>query len=106
MEIDIATKRDLIELKQQMITELIALMENRNPKKAPREWLKTYEVRELLDISKSTLHQLRINGSLSFTRIGHCIYYNYGDILQLMEKNKTRLPKGPGRGTNRFSQPR
>jgi hypothetical protein len=105
MAVEIVTKSDLNEFKSSLIKELTELFGSRKPKEQ-REWLKTYEVMALLDISKSTLHQLRINGTLAYTRIGHCVYYQYSDIRSLMEKNKTQYPPLKGvKGRNRYSMP-
>jgi hypothetical protein len=105
MAIDIVTKDDLIEFRSSLLKELTELIGTKKPKEE-REWLKTYEIRARIDISKSTLHQLRINGSLAYTRVGHCIYYKYSDLTSLLEKNKMQNPKLAGvRGRNRFSQP-
>lgn len=103
MAVDIVTKDDLNEFRASLIKDLTELFGTRKPKEQ-REWLKTYEVMSLLDISKSTLHQLRINGTLAYTRIGHCVYYKYSDIRELLEKNKKQNPPLPGiKGRNRFS---
>lgn len=105
MAVEIVTKSDLAEFKNSLIKELSELFGTRKPKEQ-REWLKTYEVMALLDISKSTLHQLRINGTLAYTRIGHCVYYQYNDIRALMEKNKTQYSPLKGiKGRNRYSMP-
>lgn len=105
MAVEIVTKSDLAEFKNSLIKELSELFGSCKPKEQ-REWLKTYEVMALLDISKSTLHQLRINGTLAYTRIGHCVYYQYNDIRTLMEKNKTQYPPLKGiKGRNRYSMP-
>lgn len=45
-------------------------------------------VKELLKISTGTLQNLRINGSLSFTRIGGTLYYNYKDIEKMLENKE------------------
>uniref|UniRef100_UPI0025C5CFA9 helix-turn-helix domain-containing protein n=1 Tax=Flavobacterium sp. UBA6046 TaxID=1946552 RepID=UPI0025C5CFA9 len=53
-----------------------------------KQWLKSNEVRKLLNISPGTLQNLRINGTLSYTKIGCILYYPYQDIEKLMEHNK------------------
>lgn len=105
MAVEIVTKQDLAEFKTALIKELSDIFGSRKPKEQ-KEWLKTYEVMALVDISKSKLHELRISGALSYTRIGHCIYYQYSDLRSLMEKNKTQYPlKQNNKGRNRFSLP-
>uniref|UniRef100_UPI00404892CE helix-turn-helix domain-containing protein n=1 Tax=Roseivirga sp. TaxID=1964215 RepID=UPI00404892CE len=50
--------------------------------------MKSYEVRKLLDISPGTLQNLRVNGTLPFTKIGGVIYYDYTDIQSMLQSNK------------------
>ena len=62
-----------------------------------KKWLKSYEVRKLLDISPGTLQHLRVNGTMPFTKIGSVIYYDHEDIVKLFEQNK-RVNKFPDDG--------
>ena len=52
-----------------------------------KQWLKSYEVRKLLNISPGTLQNLRVNGILRYTKIGSLLYYKLGDIEKLLEDN-------------------
>lgn len=47
-------------------------------------WLRSGEVKELLKISTGTLQNLRIKRTISYTRIGGTLYYNYKDIEKLL----------------------
>jgi hypothetical protein len=62
-------KDDLREMESRLLTEIKKLgpMDGHG---ASKKWLKSNEVRKLLKISPGTLQNLRINGTLSFTRIG------------------------------------
>lgn len=53
-----------------------------------KKWIKSPEVRELLDISPGTLQTLRINGTLPYTKMGGTLYYDYQEIIQVLQKNK------------------
>ena len=53
-----------------------------------KKWLKSPEVKELLGISSGTLQNLRINGTLPYTKVGGVLYYDYEEIMTVMEKNK------------------
>lgn len=75
------TKGDLAEFKSNLISELKEIL-NHNPK--PKQWLKSAEVRNLLKISPGTLQNLRVNGTLNYTKVGNIIYYNYDDILKVL----------------------
>ena len=43
---------------------------------------------EQLKISPGTLQNLRINGTLPYTKIGGLIYYDSAELEELMENNK------------------
>jgi hypothetical protein len=102
MNINIATKDDLMALKTQIVEELFELLQKANQKKESREWLKTYEVMQLFNISKGTLHRFRTTGKLSFYRMGKCIYYRYSELIAVMDQNKINHSMPVGRGRNRF----
>ncbi len=86
MAAEILTREDLAIFKTELFRELQELVNA--PAIQPRKWLKSYEVRDLLGISPGTLQNMRINGTLSFTKIGGLIFYEYDDILKLMEGSK------------------
>jgi len=83
MNLEIITKEDLKDFKNEMLTEIRQLMQPGQGQS--KKWLKSNEVRKLLNISPGTLQNLRINGTLSFTRIGSIIYYKAEDINKLLE---------------------
>ena len=90
MTVELITKDDLEQFRQSMLQDLKLLLTKRTEE--PQKYLKSYQVKNMLKISGGTLHTLRANGTLKFTRIGHIIYYNYEDIMQLME-GTTKKPK-------------
>jgi hypothetical protein len=59
--------------------------------KPPKRWLKSKEVRKILNISGGTLQTLRNNRKLPFTRIGGLIYYDAAEIDQILTKQKRVL---------------
>lgn len=83
MALEIITKEDLQEFKNELFQELKSLF----PAQAvnQKQWLKTADVKALLKISSGTLQNLRINGTLRCSKIGGTLYYNYQDIEKLME---------------------
>ena len=86
MAIEVVTKDDLNQFKSELLAEITQLViKNPQPK---QKWLKSKEVLELLTISPGTLQNLRINGTLSFTKIGGTIYYDHEDINKMLERNK------------------
>lgn len=83
----IITQEDLNELKHEIlkgVKELLGTEQNLKTKK----WLKSPEVRELLSISPGTLQNLRINGTLPYSKVGGVIYYDYEEILKVIEQNR------------------
>ena len=68
MAAEILTREDLAIFKTELFRELRELVNA--PAIQPRKWLKSYEVRDLLGISPGTLQNMRINGTLAFTKIG------------------------------------
>jgi hypothetical protein len=72
MAVEILTKHDLQEFKEELLGE-IKKMVGEQPK--PKKWLKSHEVKEILGCSDSTLQNLRMNGTLEFGRVGGTIYY-------------------------------
>jgi len=84
MSLTILTKEDLQEFKTDILNEIKNLLTSN--KATTKKWLKSNEVREILKISPGTLQNLRINGTLKYKRIGGIIYYNYEDIVKMLEK--------------------
>ncbi|PWE00585.1 helix-turn-helix domain-containing protein [Marinilabilia rubra] len=91
MSIEIVTKDELLLLKEDLIAEIRSILEE-NMKTIPdgKKWLRSAEVKELLSISSGTLQNLRVNGTLPFTRINGVIYYNKEDINAILEENMIR----------------
>ena len=88
MPAQILTSEDLREFKIELISEIEKLL-RQNGIQPVKRWLKSKEVRKLLNISPGTLQTLRINRTLSFSKIGGVIYYEYEDILKMINNNKS-----------------
>ena len=86
MAIEVITKEDLNEFRVLLLKELKELLQSKHQQ--TKQWLKSTEVRKLLNISPGTLQTLRINKTLSYTKIGGTIYYAYQDIEKVLEHNK------------------
>ena len=70
--------------------ELLAAI-NRTRGSSPdtaKKWLKSSEVRKLLNISPGKLLTLRANRQLAFVRLGGVIYYDRDDIEAMIQKAK------------------
>lgn len=82
MEIDIATKKDIEQLRQEILTALASYFA-----KQPAEsktFLRSKEVRKILNISSGTLQNLRVTGKLTGTKVNGLWYYRYDDIQSLL----------------------
>lgn len=83
MAAEIITKEDLNEFREILLNDIKALL-GKPPGDQPK-WLKSYQVKNLLKISAGTLQNLRVNGTLRFSKIGGILYYKYEDILRVLE---------------------
>jgi len=82
----LVTVGDLENLKNDLIQELKSLLKE-TTSATTKKWLKSSEVKKLLGISTGTLQNLRMNGSLSFSKVGGIIFYDYSEIAKLIERN-------------------
>ncbi|MFH6985373.1 helix-turn-helix domain-containing protein [Marinoscillum luteum] len=87
MAAEVITTDDLREFKIELLEDLKRLLKEHSGQPT-KKWLKSYEVRKLLGISPGTLQNLRVNGTLPFTKIGGVIYYDYADIQGMLQSNK------------------
>lgn len=86
MGANIVTTEDLFEFKANLLEDIKQLLQDQG--QTEKKWLKSNEVRELLGISPGTLQNLRINGTLPYTKVGGVLYYEYHEIMEVLEKNK------------------
>lgn len=91
MELPIVTSEDLKNLKEELLQEIKNLL-SQNMGAPARKWLKSNEVRRLLTLSPGTLQNLRVNGTLPFSKINGVIFYDYDDILKMLNENRSNAP--------------
>ena len=87
----IVTTADLQDFKEDLLQRLSKIIAD-NYNSGAKKWVKSYEVRELLGISPGTLQNLRVNGTLPFTKVGGIIFYEMKDIQKMINKNKVSFP--------------
>jgi hypothetical protein len=80
MNVELITKSDLFQLKDDILNELRSLVTVKN---CENEWLKTSEVRLLLKCSNGTLQNLRIQGKLKYKKVNGTVYYNRAEVMKL-----------------------
>ena len=85
MPAHIVTTEDLIVFKEELLDEIKSIFAQRTQE--PKRYLRSAEVRKLLAISPGTLQNLRINGTLPFSRVGGVLYYPYEGIMQVLQEN-------------------
>ena len=81
MQLDLATKQDLIDLRNELFKKIDELSEKRTSHKAH---LTEAEVLDYLKVSRNTLRKYRIEGYLSPVRIGRKLFYNYNEIMKML----------------------
>jgi hypothetical protein len=91
MEIEILTKQDLAIFKNELMTEIKQMITPGHIEK--KKWLKSYEVCDILGICPGTLQKLRINGTISYTKLGGLLFYDFEEIRKNMDPLKRQLKK-------------
>jgi hypothetical protein len=89
----VVTVGDLAEFKEDLLLSLARLIQEGRAK-PPKKWLKSAEVKSLLEISTGALHAMRANGTLPFTKIGNLIYYEQEEINRVLSGKKRHYEKG------------
>jgi Helix-turn-helix domain len=87
MEAIIITKEDLNSFKNEIIQEFIKLV-NKAEKGETSAWLRTRDVCRILNLSTSTLQNLRNSGKIPFKKINGAILYKRADIETLFDSVK------------------
>ena len=87
MAIEIITKEDLQSFRIQLLNDLKEFFSKDQKEKTSKTWYRSNEVRKILNISGSTLQNLRITGKLSSSKIGGIHYYRMEDIEKLLQNN-------------------
>ncbi|MBC73588.1 MAG: DNA-binding protein [Muricauda sp.] len=87
----IITTEDLQEFKTELLDDIRKIVREQQDTTS-RKWLKSAEVRELLGISPGTLQHLRVNGTLTYSKIGGLLYYDHGQIMALLEAHSVNNP--------------
>ncbi|PSK90772.1 helix-turn-helix domain-containing protein [Taibaiella chishuiensis] len=78
---------DLETFREKLLNDLNLLLKEAQNQPSKR-WLKSAEVRRILDIAPGTLQSMRDSGVIKFMKIGGTLYYDQGDIEVMFEKNK------------------
>lgn len=90
MTIDLITKQDLQLFKDELFTELENSILIHQSNSLNKKWLKSNEVRKMLNISSGTLQNLCVYGHLPFTKVGSLMYYKLEHIERVLEEGLTK----------------
>ncbi|MBA3647264.1 MAG: helix-turn-helix domain-containing protein [Chitinophagales bacterium] len=90
MPVQVVTTDDLVSFREELLHDLKEFL-SAQPKH--RKWLKSEDVREMLNISPGTLQTLRINRTLPFSKVGGTIFYEYDDVIKVLNENKRTAEK-------------
>jgi hypothetical protein len=83
----LVTLGDLQDFRIQLLKDFKQLM-SETTTISNKPWLKSGEVRKLLNISSGTLQTLRSNSTLRYNKVGGIIYYDYEDIRAMMQNSE------------------
>lgn len=90
MATSIITPEDLQEFKHDLLEEIKGLLQGnfqKEPQKKESDWIKSHQVQRLLGISPGTLQNLRVNGTIPYSKVGGVLFYKRTDIQNILEKN-------------------
>ena len=92
MSLQVLTREDLETFKNELFTELKDLIsetaKNKSKNEPPVSLLKSHQVQRMLGISPGTLQNLRINGTIPYSKVGGVIFYSVDDINAILKRNK------------------
>lgn len=84
MKIDIITMDDLKQFKAEFLQEMKGMIEQTKGS-GNKRWLRSSEVRKMLNISPGTLQNLRVSVTLPFRKIGGSMFYDKTEMDKLMK---------------------
>lgn len=85
LNVELITREDLHQFRKELVQELREVI---GQPQQVKQWLKSSEVRKLLNISAGTLQNLRIKGIIPFRKIGGTLYYRYEELLKALDNGR------------------
>ncbi|MCC8407667.1 helix-turn-helix domain-containing protein [Mucilaginibacter sp. UR6-1] len=86
MATEIITKEDLQVFKEELLSDIRKIIDRKE--QPAGEWLRSSQVRRMLNISPNTLQALRISGKLNYSKVGSIFFYKLEEIRKLVEGDK------------------
>jgi hypothetical protein len=87
MPANIITTDDLRDFKLELLDDIKKLLSKQAQGKL-KKYIKSSELLEMLQISPGTLQNLRVNGTLPYTKVGGIIFYDSEEIQKVMDNNR------------------
>ena len=87
MPSNLITTDDLMDFKIELMESIKELL-SKQANGTLKRYIRSSEVMEMLQISSGTLQNLRVNGTLPYTRMGGTLFYDTEDIQEIMKKNR------------------
>jgi hypothetical protein len=87
MPTSIITTDDLRDFKIELLDDIKTIL-SKQTSGTLKKYLKSSEVMEMLQISPGTLQNLRINGTLPYSKMGGIIFYDSEDIQKVMNDSR------------------
>lgn len=84
----VISKEDFDLFKKELIDEIRQIIQPSIKNKI--QWLRSSDVKEMLNISDSTLQTFRINGIIPAYKLDSTWFYKYDEIIDALEKQKNR----------------
>ena len=85
MNLNIVTKEDLIELKQELLDEIKNIKQFNGDR--DKKYLRSAEMRAMLNVSAATLQNMRVNGTLPYIKAGTTILYDLDRVNEIFNEN-------------------
>jgi len=104
MATTIITPEDLEQFKWELLADIKEFLDKRRAEDLEKnksrsssgvemkKWLKSHQVQRLLGISPGTLQNLRINGTMPYSKIGGILFYDKEVIEKMLEDNTRNKP--------------
>jgi hypothetical protein len=83
MNIEVITREEFNSFKQEVLEALKPVSNNQEKK-----FLRSSEMRKMFNISAGTLQNMRINGTLPYSKVGTTILYDYDVVLAILNENR------------------
>ena len=86
MIVEVITKEDLQIFRIQLLNDIKELFTMERNERKLKPWLRSKEVRNILNISAGTLQKLRITEKIKSSKVGNLHYYKKEDVEKLFDE--------------------